>query len=86
MGAPMGVMVDSAPPRQRAATANKVPAKHVSGSSNRQRTDQVNVRFLPAERTELEQRAIDLGFTGPGKVQQYLRHLAGLPSLGAATG
>lgn len=52
--------------------------KGASGSSNRQRTAQVNLRLLPTEREQLEQQAADLGFTGSGQVAQYIRHVLAL--------
>ena len=60
--------------------------KGASGSSNRQRTAQVNLRLLPAEREQLERRAADLGFTGSGQVAQYIRHVLALESAPAIAG
>ena len=54
------------------------PRKGASGSSNRQRTAQINLRLLPTEREQLELRAADLGFTGAGQVAQYIRHVLAL--------
>lgn len=63
------------------ANADRKAAKTrrgASGSSNRQRTAQLNLRLLPTEREQLERRAADLGFTGPGQVAQYIRHVLAL--------
>ncbi len=58
------------------AGADRKPARKVSsGSSNRQRTAQINLRLLPTEREQLERRAADLGFTG---TTAYIRHLLAL--------
>jgi len=54
------------------------PRKGASGSSTRQRTAQINLRLLPTEREQLEQRAADLGFTGAGQVTAYIRHMLAL--------
>lgn len=62
------------------------PRRRRSGSDTRQRTEQVNFKLLPSERTQLEEAAETFGFTGPGSVQRYLRSLAGLdttPALSA---
>jgi hypothetical protein len=48
------------------------PRKSRRGSETRQRTEQVKMSFLPAERAVLEQIAADHGFTGNGAVQQLI--------------
>ncbi len=60
------------------STARKSARKVSSGSSNRQRTAQINLRLLPTEREQLERRAADLGFTGAGQVTAYIRHMLAL--------
>jgi hypothetical protein len=48
------------------------------GSETRQRTEQVKLSLLPAERQKLERVAADAGFAGPGMLQQFIRsRLAG---------
>lgn len=67
-------------------TANadqKSTRKVSSGSSNRQRTAQINLRLLPTEREQLERRAADLGFTGTGQLTAYIRHILALEPAGA---
>ncbi|MDD4865666.1 MAG: hypothetical protein PHQ28_00560 [Mycobacterium sp.] len=46
-----------------------------SGSQTRQRTEQVKLNLLPAEREDLERRAKELGFVGPGSVQKFIMML-----------
>ena len=58
-----------------ADTDRKSARKVSSGSSNRQRTAQINLRVKPTERDELERRAADLGFSG---TTAYIRHLLAL--------
>lgn len=48
------------------------PRKSRRGSETRQRTEQVKMSFLPAERAVLEQIAAEHGFTGNGAVQQLI--------------
>jgi hypothetical protein len=48
------------------------------GSETRQRTEQVKLSLLPAERQTLERMAAAEGFAGPGMLQQFIRlRLAG---------
>ncbi len=77
MSASVGLLVEN-----RFAATGSSGTKTRSGSGIRQRTSQVNVRLLPSERDELEMRAADLGFTGPGRVQQYIRYLLDLQAAG----
>jgi hypothetical protein len=53
-------------------TASTPARKSRSGSNRRQRTEQVKLSFLPAQRAVLEQCASDLGIEGPGKVQKLI--------------
>jgi hypothetical protein len=49
-----------------------------SGSAKRQRTEQVKLNLLPAERAALERAAADEGLEGAGKLQAFiLKRLAG---------
>ncbi|AGB27186.1 hypothetical protein Mycsm_07089 (plasmid) [Mycobacterium sp. JS623] len=49
-----------------------------SGSAKRQRTEQVKLNLLPAERAALERAAADAGLEGAGKLQAFiLKRLAG---------
>jgi hypothetical protein len=49
-----------------------------SGSTKRQRTEQVKLNLLPAERAALERAAADAGLEGAGKLQAFiLKRLAG---------
>lgn len=56
-----------------------------SGSDTRQRTEQVNFKFLPGERKRIEEEARKVGITGNGHAQRYMRYLLGfdaVPSTG----
>ncbi|UBV21689.1 MULTISPECIES: plasmid mobilization protein [Mycolicibacterium] len=53
------------------------PRRSRRGSETRQRTEQVKMRFLPDERDNIKERARQVGITGPGYAQRYMRYLLG---------
>lgn len=53
------------------------PRRSRRGSETRQRTEQVKMRFLPDEKKAIEEAAREVGITGPGHAQRYMRYLLG---------
>lgn len=66
-----------APKVETAPAPRRSRGSGTRGSETRKRTEQIKLRVLPDERSRIEQAAREVGITGPGFAQRYMRYLLG---------